>query len=385
MKSRTILAAILHVCASTKLAVKEPPPDPEQVSLPPVPGVKHAGQSGYPELPALESIMSASSKTLSGISSEARQLEAKMLRVQNENALRLKRQKSVFDRKLKDQEEKNQVSVRENANIAKAILETKKLNEQLVQTAKTLKQGNMMRRTVLSKIQAQLSQVQLFLKETEEQSDDSKAPELEILYSKNVHKEAALVSNDAKPLEQKDTSLDLDTSERPKEELPALEEPIEEAEPSEDGLSFLSMESEVAIEPAEEVPLERDVPAGKDAPVDKDASNLIDVLAEGVSDLKVQGQKSEAQLKQLFLADFQGGVKRRKALEAQQRVLKNTLSKMKTYEAKMQAAIRKLEATKNLLDKRLHDGGVFLQKLAQVTLSKPEEAHQALVSMKHDL
>jgi len=385
MKYSAVLAALLNLCASSKLAVKETPPDPERVSLPQVPEVQHAGKNGYPELPALETIMSASSKTLSGISAEAKEIEAKMLRVQNENSLRLKRQKSVFDRKLKEQEDKNQLGVKDNAVLAKTILETKKSNQWLINTAKTLMQENAVRRTELSNIQEQLSQVQKFLTKTAELADDSQAPELEVLRFKKHTKEQTVTQA---PTVSQPPTAEADLEINPKEEkqeltlsgLGLLEEPS-------GGLSFLSMESEVALELGdageigeEEAPADAD--AKKEEEKQEDPTDLINVLAQGVSDLKAAGQKSEADLKQLFLSDFQAGVKRHRALGEQKAVLKNTLTKMKNYEEKMRGAIKKLQETKTVLDKKLHEAGSFLQTLAKITLSKPEDAIKAFGTKK---
>lgn len=108
------------------------PLDPAKVELPVVPQAKNVGKDGFPELPSLEDIMNPASKTMSGISSRAKELEMKMLKMEKENSARLEKQKKVFDRKLKEQEEKNQDVGKENAKLAKSIMHLKKKNEDRV-------------------------------------------------------------------------------------------------------------------------------------------------------------------------------------------------------------------------------------------------------------
>lgn len=44
------------------------------------------------------------------------------MKIWQENAARMKKQKAVFDRKLQEQEEKNRIVVKENAKIAQNIM-----------------------------------------------------------------------------------------------------------------------------------------------------------------------------------------------------------------------------------------------------------------------
>ncbi|OLQ06582.1 hypothetical protein AK812_SmicGene10109 [Symbiodinium microadriaticum] len=105
-----------------------------------------AGKAGFPELPAVST----------------------MLSVQQENAARMQRQKAVFDRKLKEQEQKN--------------LEVVKVNEDLLHHAQSMqKAGNALRHSELKMLQDQLAAAQKFLTESVEQTDDTKATDLDVL------------------------------------------------------------------------------------------------------------------------------------------------------------------------------------------------------------
>eukprot|EP00439_Symbiodinium_sp_Y106_P004209 s1205_g1.t1 len=305
-------------------------PDPNEVALPSVPNVVDAGKNGFPELPAVSTMLSDAAQTLTGISTQAQRLQAQMLQVQQENAARMQRQKAVFDRKLKEQEQKNLKVVKENALIAKNIMDTKKANEDLLHHAQSMQKGNALRHSELKMLQDQLAAAQKFLTESVEQTDDTKAKDLDVL-----------AEEDASPK----------------------------------GLSLLALSSTSNTEPAEKTPEAK-------ASDNSEPESLITMLASGIKALKKQGQDSEAKLKSMFLADFQAGVRRNKALLNQQKVLKETLETMKTYHNRLDAADKHLQATQTTMDGRLHDGGMFMQKLSELTMARPEAAVHALSNLE---
>ncbi|CAE7660419.1 SPAC6G9.14 [Symbiodinium pilosum] len=199
------LFLVLGTASGLSSKGRELPPDPAKVALPAVPGVRNAVCSaqlaflskrkfpklgtvsrslpGMPELPSLDDIMF-------GISSEAKQLEAKMLKIEHENGLRLQRQKAVFDRKLKEQEAKNQGVAKENADLAKSIMQLKLKNEATFAKSKTLREAIKLRKAEVKNMQEQLTAVQQYLTETLSDTDDSKAPDLAILDEEEKAEEA---------------------------------------------------------------------------------------------------------------------------------------------------------------------------------------------------
>ncbi|CAE7398310.1 SPAC6G9.14 [Symbiodinium natans] len=307
------------------------PPDPAKVALPAVPAVRNAGKDGMPELPSLDDIMSPTSQTMFGIRSKAKQLEAKMLKIEHENSLRLQRQKAVFDRKLKEQEAKNQGVAKENADLAKSIMQLKQKNEGTLAKSKTLREAIALRKSEVKNMQEQLAAVQQYMVEMLQDTEESKAPELAIL------------------------------------------DQVKESErPGLSGLSFL----EVDEEPEEALP---DKAEGGEP---ENPENLLGVLADGVKNMKQQGAVTSNRLKSLFLSSLQDGVKRRKALKAQQKVLQQTMTTMKSYEARLGKAEERLTSTKQTLDKHLHDAGLFLKKLSQLLLAKPEDGQRELAALQ---
>lgn len=327
----TFIAAMTPGVLAVLAVHKEAPPNPDEVPLPAVPNMVAVGKSGFPELPTVSAMLDESTQTLSGISSQAQKLQQQMLQVQQENAARMQRQKAVFDRKLQEQEEKNRAVVKENAVIAQNIMNMKKENEKLLKHAQTLQKGNSLRHGELNMLQDQLTAAQSFLKDSLTQTDDSNASDLEVL----------------------------------------KDEKHPSGPSSAAAVSFLEV-SEWA---------EPEAPAAAAAAPEQPES-LLTMLGNEVKVMKKQGQDSEAKLKELFKTDFQAGVKRHKALLAQQKVLKETLEKMKSFHDRLDAADKHLQSTRTTMDTRLHDGGLFMQKLSELTMAKPEAAVQALDTLK---
>mmetsp|Transcript_37409 Transcript_37409/g.46244 ORF Transcript_37409/g.46244 Transcript_37409/m.46244 type:complete len:327 (-) Transcript_37409:46-1026(-) len=322
MKLALLVApALKFLSVEAVLAVhKESPPNPDEVPLPAVPNVVAAGKSGFPELPTVSAMLDASTQTLSGISKQAQKLQQQMLDVQQENAARMQKQKAVFDRKLQEQEEKNRLVVKENAKIAQNIMNMKKQNLDLLAHAQSLQKGNSLRHGELKMLQDQILAAQNFLQDSLSQTDDIKATELDVL-------------KDDKPK----------------------------------ALSFLEISESLDETPKETT---------------EEPESLVSMLANEVKVMKKQGQESEAKLKDLFKADFQAGVKRHQALLAQQKVLNETLEKMNAYHARLEAADKHLQTTQSTMDTRLHDGGLFMQKLSELTMAKPEAAVEALQTLQ---
>lgn len=292
--------------------------------------------------------MSPADQTMSGISSRAKELEMKMLKMEKENSARLEKQKKIFDRKLKEQEEKNQLVGKENAKLAKSIMHLKKKNEEVFSASQQLKKAIGVRRTEMKSIQEQLVEASKFLTETLDSTDESQASELKVL--EQEEKQEAKDAKEAKEKQKVDSFMTL-----------AEQRAADAASDGTDGaaLAFLQLGEEPEPE------------------------SLLNVLAEGVKDMKSQGEASTKHLKGLFMSSLQDGMKRHKALMSQQQVLQKTLESMQSYQEKLSRAESHLKETKAKLDKSLHDSGIFLQKLSQLTLSKPEESVKALGH--HDL
>lgn len=324
-----IVVLISTLSCVAALTLEASPPDPDKVSLPAVPKALDAGRSGFPELPTVSSMLDDSSATLSSISARASKLQQQMKGVQVKNAARLQRQKAVFDKKLKDQEEKNVKIVKENAKYAKEILNMKTENQARLKQARELQKDNALRQQQLKLLHEQLSTSQAFLANTMKVTDDSKAKELEVLSDEHS-----------------------DSSKAEDKEAP----------------SFLEITESTS---------EEDSTPDGEAP-----ESLMAMLEAGIKQMQEQGKKSESKLKELFLSHFQAGIKRHKALLAQQDVLKTTIKTMTEYHTRLVTAVNHLKATQTTLSKSLHDASLFLKRLSQLSASKPQDGVKRLSELK---
>jgi len=331
MKSPCTVLMLIGVAAATKtLKSGEIPPDPSKVDLPDVP-------KAMENLPDVSAILASSTNTMSSISAQAAQLKQEMDSVQSQNTMRLKNEKKVFDQKLKGQEAANKQIAKQNAGLAKDIMEMQKTNADLLKNAAKLQKGNADRREELKLLKEQLEASVGFMSEAYTSTDDSDAKELEVLKA-----------GDELPKASKQISL-LEIS----EELTKDEEGSQEVS-----------EAEAA--------------AGKP---DEQAESLVAQLEDGVKEMRKQGSESEKTLKAMFLGHFKAGVARHKALLEQGKVLGSTLDSMKEYAERLVEADKHLKATQAKLDSQLRDGSIFLKRLGDVAGKKPEKGVRDLEAL----
>lgn len=342
------LAVLLTVVG----AVKEAPIDPLKIKLPVVPGVENAGYAGFPEVPGVDSIMESASRAMQGIKSKAEQLQEKMMQAQMQSSMRLKKQKAIFDEKLKEQEEKNQVIVRENKAVAAKIMVARKDNQEEHEKALRIHEEGHSRRKQMYLLQEQLHRMEHLLAESLA-LEDKKVPEGDVL------KTASLVQQEAAK---------------------------SDSDESNGGLSFLSLEEsyeqeEAVSEEQASTNTETDE-ASSEAASQDDPESLVSILNSAVKDMKIQGKESELKLKDMFMKDFKSGVHRKKMLLQQQQVLESTQATMSNYKARLETAERNLEEKADTAVKRMHAAGRSLKKLGELAEVPSEAALSELLEME---
>merc|ERR1719414_669870 len=107
-----------------------------------------------------------------------------MVQTQQENQARLARQKTVYERKLRGQEEQNRAVAAANAAVAREIAELRANNSALRRHAKELKSANRVRRAELRALHAKFGMALGFVQASLVHTDDSKAAALEVLAPK---------------------------------------------------------------------------------------------------------------------------------------------------------------------------------------------------------
>jgi len=319
-------------------ADSDAPVDISKVKLPTVPAALDVGQSGFPEMPTVASLLSASTKSLETLDLRTAKLQKKLKTLQEENSLRLQHQKAVFEKKLKEQEESNLEIVKSNAEVAKSIMKLQSENNALLTGSQALQKGNALRSREFKLLEQDLRASQSFVKEAISATDDSDAKDLEILN--------------------------------------------EEDKPEDKALSFLSIEAEA--DTAEEAVAETKPADASVKDLEESPESLLTLLGTGVKEVEQQGKDSEANLKQLFMTHFQAGVKRHKALLAQQDMLNSTKKALTEYQEKLLVAKKHLQSTQTGMDSQLKSSGRLLQKVGKAALLKPEEAVTSFSSMSSD-
>jgi ABC-type Zn2+ transport system substrate-binding protein/surface adhesin len=324
---------------------------------------KPKGSDGMPHLPAVSSMLGTASATLKSISSQANTLEARVMQVQTENEAKMARQKSVFDRRLKAQEEANRDVVSENKQISKDISEINTHNVALRKHAKELQVDNRLLRIELQTFQTKLGVSRDFVATALASTDDSKAKDL-------------LILKEAKKEDHEDREEDDDSDDRDEDGDNSGKDDDDDDDGDDAGPSFLALASrtqksaEADVQDAQLDDFEGD---GEKKPKTLNPNDLLKVLQKGVENLAVEEKEGEAKLKAMFLSDFQGGSRHHIALISQQKTLNATRASVKQRENLLTAAEAHLERTKSHLEQRLRGLGLFLQKLAHVALAPAAE------------
>lgn len=355
MKIARVALAFIGVTSTTAIKVEGQKPE----KLPQVPSVTNAGADGLPELPSLDSITGEFSTAEQGIDAQVKALQAQLVKVKETSKDRLAREKKVYDDKLKDQERKNQVVLKENSALAKELMNLHKINDELLKKVRQEVRSNEFHRKELSALEAQLKSLEVEAGKTVAETDDSEAPELSFL--KVTEKKAAT------------TTLSPETK-------PALE--LQAVHLKGLGTSFLQTEE---VNTDAKLPLFGLSLTGAEEPSDAvqaEADSVVAVLQDSLRTLRAKSKTTEENLKQLFAESFKAGTKRYDALMSQQSMLKKSLEDMKSFQAKLEAADAHLLATQQKLKKQIHAEGEFLSKLGRIALEPSKEAMPALIQLR---
>lgn len=432
MKSFALAALLLCFAAAVKQGRFDLSMDESfTMDLPTVPKVENAGDSGFPELPTVDLVREkeSSGKAVQSIKQRADQLQAQMVQAQQHSALRLKRQKGVFDKKLKAQEIKNQLVVRENKEMAKKIVAQKQANKDEREKALEMRKVGADRREQLSLLQEQLKRMSDFLAETLV-LEDKEVPNSDVLMGSMSGKKTTASQRKTTRVSKKKPSFtqmdeeahddrteatkslhedeeDDETKAEPvKQDQAATSDDKEETGSTDDqeetdhsaGLSFLSLDESTSQESEEQesddqkssdeddTGLEqlKQAPNKKaDLATEEDIDGLFAQLNKAAQEVRREGKAGQRTMKDIFLKDFKQGVARKQALKRQQKVLKSTESQMTKYQARISVAVKGLQDKDNDNVKRMHKAGSVLKQLGKLAHASSEEALPELLAMRN--
>jgi hypothetical protein len=334
-----------------------------------VPPPADVGTSGFPELPAVSTMLGAASGTLKSVNSKASTLEARVVQAQMQSESKMARQKAAFEEKLKAQEEDNRLVIAANGNISAEISQLQASNEDLRKRAHEVEESNTVMRSEFHTLETHLGVAKDFTAHSLQTTDDSKNALLEVLKvgGSRHHRKTAFV----------DTSDDDDTDDD------SDSDNSDDEDDSDGAASFLSMSmrthrtsADFEADLSQPTQLESTVPSMSvpdSSASSSDANDLLEVLSKEVANLAQQEKESQTKLKDLFIRDFRAGAKRHQALLAQQKVLISKRGSLQAVKEKLEGAVAHLEGTKMELGSRLKELGQFLQKLTHFALAPQKE------------
>lgn len=369
--------------------------DTETQEAPAAPGVVpaplDANADGFPELPAVSSMLSQASGTLKSVNSQTSSLEARVVQAQMQSEAKMAKQKAAFEEKLKQQEQGNQAVITANDKISAEIKELKGNNAGLRKHAHEIGENNKLMRSELKTLEARLGVAEDFTGKSLTNTDDSKSALLQVLRGGRHGHKSSFVETTSK------TKRDEDDDDEDDDESDESGDKDEEQDDDDDegSTSFLAISSkksraskkssqdtsyEAAIAEMETTMPESAVqvgPAMPDAPADA-PGDLLQELSKQVAALANQEKESEKNLKNLFIRDFRAGAKRHQALLVQQKSLIATRSNLQGLKAKLETAVAHLKETQSQLQGRLHGLGQYLQKLAHFAMAPQNEVPHLL-------
>jgi len=404
--------------------------EPEEADAGPVapavvPPPMDAGESGFPTLPSVSTMLSDASVSLKSVNSQASTLEARVVQAQMQSESKMAKQKAAFDEKLKEQEQGNRQVIKANDDITAAIASLKSGNTAFRKRARQVEESNHALRSEIKTLQAHLGTAKDFTGKSLTSTDDSKSSLLQVLHS-GPRRHQALVETGSKTKDDGDegddgeSDDDDDRSDDGDDEAASFlavssstkkvkgggadddddndggdaESMTEDAESDDDNdggdESFLALSSKVHKAHREQdgtasfeaaiSELDSAVPAVSAVSLDPVAStsasspgDLLETLVKDVAHLAQQEKESEKNLKQLFIRDFRAGAKRHQALMVKQKGLSASRSSLLQLQGKLTAAVAHVESMNKQLAGRLHGLGQFLQKLAHFAMAPQRE------------
>lgn len=360
--------------------------DTPEDSLPAVPAAVDVGPDGLPELPAVDSMLGNATNMLSQVASQYQILEAKLQQQQKASQTKMAKQKTVFEQKLKDQEEGNRVVITENTKIKAEIDELKKGNDVFREHSKVVQESSRVMRSELHALQTKIGSARNFVAKSLEDTDDSAAKDLVVLQTSDVstsHHKAhhgfghrALVQVAQESDNEDDDSSEDNAHSRDNED----EDDQADGDGDDDSksVSFLGLSSRVRRGDNSDV----DVDGGAEPQGSPQApSDLLDTLSKGIDHVADEQKAQEAKLKAIFRKNFQAGSRRHASLLMHQKSLKAEKASLTSLQAKLHTAEEHVEGTEKDLQQRLRGLGLFIQHLGHLALAPVAEAPRLLKAL----
>jgi len=341
-----------------------------------VPPPMDVGAEGFPQLPAVDDMLSEATGTMKSVNSRTSALQAQLLQAQVASEGKLNKQKIVFESKLQEQEDKNRDIVKANAALSEEIERLQIRTKSIKSHAHALEEGNHMLSAELRALQGKLDIAKDFTTKSLESTQESNKKLLELLRVARPHQQSHkartsdMSNRHNQPGSQPAMSLLL-LSHRDHHASENADESVDGDSASDD-----SADGGGPHEPAD-TGLDKDLmdsmQKAKSSP-----SILLDILSKEVAQLAQQDKQSEAALKQTFVRDYRAGAQRRAALVEQQKALTAKKDSLLGLQSELETVVEHLKFVHSELERDIHGLGHFLMKLARFALAPKHDMPHSL-------
>jgi len=377
------------------------------------------------ELPAVTSMMNASSSTLGKISRHVAKISTHMNELISAQKEELASQRTDFEKQLKLQSDINAKLEAQNEKISTEIWELEKSNENMRAEAKSLQTQNAKLRKAFTTVEAKAGSVDQFATKVLLSTDDKGSAELAVLNQKEDKDSDGDQDNDTSNQEKKDGDTDQDAdvaSSKEDDSAPANDESDsasakdgesdsaavnatgnEDSDPS----SFLGLSmkttrmrddnddnsndqqdssSEDTQAPEQSSRnVSSDVSYSDPSPADHKSIDMVAELKKEINQLSKQQDSSKTELTKLFQARFKKGADKKAQILEKQKLLDSTKASLTKLHTELQVALKHLKGTKTKLENQLHGLGHYLAKLASYLDKPAADAEKALPSLPSDV
>lgn len=305
-------------------------------------------------LPEVDAVMTKASDTLLDFAAQAQRMQQKVTQKQESSRAALASQKAEYERKLAAQADKEKEAVAANRQVRATVNALQDSNDALKKGAESVQRSNNIMREALLSLEPKMATARTFLEDSLKFTDDSHAPELEILEAPKPEpslKNFLAITHD-----------EFDVQKNAAEDARAV--------------SLLSMGG--AAEAALVTPPRRPQTSPEE---------LVRMLANGLEELERDQAAGEADLKAHFIVMFEQGEKRLAELAEERKSLEDSKAAKESLRGDLQLAKAHLLRTNKALAKRLTGLRIFAQKAdsgVSDVLARTEKLVGALANMEED-
>lgn len=393
------------------------------------------------ELPAVSSMLNASTHTLGKISAQVKKLHAHVSGLADEQKQQLATQKTEYEAKLAEENKINKVLEEQNEKTSSEIWGLEKANDALRKKAKSLQTANFNLRKALNTVETKVGKAGSYINSSLAETDDEDSEVLDVLRKKQTESdeddEAASTKTDKKAddaTEDKadstdDTKSD-STDDATDDKADAASDPADadaaaDASTDDDeqaSLIALSSSTRRAFQNETTASVSADSDSDDDSSDNQDAAEadassdedakgseesattdddsqsapaatvpapekdgaskkMIQALTKELDDLAAEDDKSRASLTHLFQAQWKKGQDEKTKILEKQDSLNSTKVSLVQLESQLTTAVHHLQDTNTKLQKRLHGLGDYLDQLAAFALKPAKEAEKALPTL----